>query len=83
MGCGVEVKRLAECVGRPNSAHHHVHSIMKNECAVCLLDSDGEDRMTPATVLVHVMAAHSPVSLPLSHQLVHLQEREEECRQGE
>ena len=52
-------------------------------CAVCLLDSDGEDRVTPATVLVHVMAAHSPVGLPLSHQLVHLQEREEECRQGE
>ena len=50
---------------------------MKGECAVCLLDSDGEDGVTPATVLVHVMASHSSIGLPLSHQLVHLQEREE------
>jgi hypothetical protein len=64
-------------------ARHYIHLIMKNEFAVRLLDSDGEDRVTPATVLVHVMAAHSPVGLPLSHQLVHLQEREKECRQGE
>jgi hypothetical protein len=56
---------------------------MKNACDVCLLDSDGEDGVTPATVLVHVMAAHCPVGLPLSHQLVHLEEREEKREKRE
>ena len=31
--------------------------------------------MTPAAVLVHVVAADSSVGLPLSHELVHLQSR--------